>query len=557
MLELLAGYQENKKTHTSNPSAIKSPSTGPMRPLKADDVNGLPLDDGIKELIINGGLGNSPSRSERDQKVIIALLRIGIDNDYIFNVFDTFPIGEKYREHPDGYAYLESSIDSGKAFIEQSEKERRINLKLTDCIFKDDSGNFYLDIFTFQQYVTIRKFIKINDGSLHYYNNRYYKILSEDQLNLVCQNALGGFHRKLFTASHLSKLKHYIMGDIAARFNNAGDDPINYLNLENGLYDLALHKLIDHTPEIFTITPLPFKYQADVTCPLFIKFLNEIFLNDQDQINFIQEAIGYCFHQEIPEPAIFYFVGEGANGKSVLLNTISKMLGPDNTTHISLSQLSDQFTIINLYSKLANIITETPRLRLVSSDLIKAIVAGDWVLARHPHERAIQFRPYAKHFFAMNEVPAIEDISHGMWRRIHIVHFPRVFEEQDQDKGLEKKLEKELSGIFNWALKGLERLKSNDFIFTKVMTMEDVKKQIKRDSNGVLLFADEFLVTECPLPLKTAYDQYRIFCAEEGLRPENKVSFKKVLIANGYVTENNTRDGNKVYIFYKQNDIAA
>ena len=48
-----------------------------------------------------------------------------------------------------------------------------------------------------------------------------------------------------------------------------------------------------------------------------------------------------------------------------------------------------------------------------------------------------------------------------------------------------------------------------------------------------------------------------IFCAEEGLRPENKVSFKKVLIANGYVTENNTRDGNKVYIFYKQNDIAA
>ena len=80
---------------------------------------------------------------------------------------------------------------------------------------------------------------------------------------------------------------------------------------------------------------------------------------------------------------------------------------------------------------------------------------------------------------------------------------------------------------------------------------------MKRDSNGVLLFAGEFLGTECPVPLKVAYDQYRNFCTEEGFRPEDKVSFKKVLIANGYATENNTRDGNKVYLYYKQSDIAA
>jgi putative DNA primase/helicase len=39
-----------------------------------------------------------------------------------------------------------------------------------------------------------------------------------------------------------------------------------------------------------------------------------------------------------------------------------------------------------------------------------------------------------------------------MWRRIHVINFPRKFSETEMDVELTEKLLDELSGIFNWAL---------------------------------------------------------------------------------------------------------
>ena len=83
--------------------------------------------------------------------------------------------------------------------------------------------------------------------------------------------------------------------------------------------------------------------------------------------------------------------------------------------------------------------------------------------ARKPYEGPTKFKPFAKHFLAMNEAPVIEDSSYGMWRRLYIINFPSRFSEHEMDVHLTEKLKTELSGIFNWALEGFKRLRDRDF----------------------------------------------------------------------------------------------
>lgn len=54
-----------------------------------------------------------------------------------------------------------------------------------------------------------------------------------------------------------------------------------------------------------------------------------------------------------------------------------------------------------------------------------------------------------------------------MWRRIHVIEFPRKFAEHEMDVELTEKLMGELSGIFNWALEGYKRLDGQKFIFSE------------------------------------------------------------------------------------------
>jgi len=175
-------------------------------------------------------------------------------------------------------------------------------------------------------------------------------------------------------------------------------------------------------------------------------------MGDDDKIEFIQEVVGYAFHKSLPSPAIFFLLGAGSNGKSVFINTISSLVGKNNTSNVSFNRLSNEYYILDLFQKMINISGETPSKKQLDTDLIKQVVAGDWVTGRHPYAQPMKFRPYAKHYLAMNQAPNIGDTTHGMWRRIWVIDFSRTSSEEEMDRNLENKLALELSGIFNWAL---------------------------------------------------------------------------------------------------------
>ena len=538
----------------TKPKTSSLPAETPVAIPSHLSLEKLPISEKIKELILHGNDGSYLSRSEADMAVITLLVHRGISEQGIKQIFLTHAIGDKYRSHPSPDSYLAHTIKKAKERSLLSEEEMIDPLFISGAIEKDSKG-YHLKIVRLQEY-TVRKYrLKILDQerALFKYNGKCYEQLSQESLNKLCQNELKD-HRELFKKSSLDDFIHYAIAEILIESEKAEEDQVNYLTLKNGLFSLQEGKLIPHTPDTFTTNLLPYDYDPSAKCPRFIQYLNEIFLEDQDKIEAIQEVVGYAFHKSIPTPAVFFLVGGGSNGKSVFINTISNLVGKENTSTVSFTALSDEHYIIQLFQKMINISGETPNSKHINTDLIKAVTSGDWVTGRDLYKHPMKFRPFAKHYLAMNKVPNILDNSHGMWRRIWMIEFPRTFSEEEMDRDLESKLAKELSGIFNWALEGYNRLRGKDFRLTESGSMKQSKDDYRDQMDSVRQFATDCLSKskshDDKLQLKDLYQMYLDYCQKDRNKDfERKPGFKKVLEGMGYKIENSKKDGNQVYVF--------
>ena len=157
------------------------------------------------------------------------------------------------------------------------------------------------------------------------------------------------------------------------------------------------------------------------------------------------------------------------------------------------------------------------------------------------------------HYLGMNTLPEIEDNTHGMWRRIHVIEFPRKFSESEMDVELTGKLMDELSGIFNWALEGYRRLRDQGFIFSESPSMQRSKSRYKQKNSSVVDFAESHFVeifdSDNSVPFKDVYKRYQDFCSAEGIkRVFSKKDFRSSLVSEGYRIENSTKHANQLRI---------
>jgi putative DNA primase/helicase len=188
----------------------------------------------------------------------------------------------------------------------------------------------------------------------------------------------------------------------------------------------------------------------------------------------MQEIMGYCMTTETTAHKLFLFQGDGSNGKSVLCKVIEKLVGEENTSSISLSSMNKDFSIAEIVDKLVNISTES-EIASLNTEKVKAISSGDSIQINAKFAGVYSYKPFAKLIFCVNNLPYMPDKTSAMRRRLVIIPFEYSYVEGEpvgkyqkkMDKDMERKLIKELAGIFNFALTGLERLEANKYKFTE------------------------------------------------------------------------------------------
>jgi putative DNA primase/helicase len=185
-----------------------------------------------------------------------------------------------------------------------------------------------------------------------------------------------------------------------------------------------------------------------------------------------------------------------------------------------------------MYGKLANLCNDIPRKSLFNTGIFKQLCGGDAIYAEEKFKSGFSFINYAKLCFSCNQLPETRDDTDAFFRRIVIIDFPNVFSGENRDENLIEKLttQEELSGLFNWALIGLERLLTRGD-FSICASTQDTAREYKRRSSPISAF-----IMDCCEEKKGAiitkdelYDAYTIFCDEWDMNVIEKAQFGKKL----------------------------
>ena len=309
------------------------------------------------------------------------------------------------------------------------------------------------------------------------------------------------------------------------RFNS---DPYK-LNLKNGILDLKTFELKKHTPSFLSTIQLPVNYDPNAKSELWEKVVSEDLY--PEDIPTLQEAFGYTLYPENVAQKLFVFLGEGANGKSLVLRVLESIIGKDHVANISPQEIeNNRFAVSQLFGKLVNIYPDLPSFALQSTGKLKALVSGDSLAIEEKFKKPFSFRNRAKFFFSANVLPKVSDNTRAFYRRLVIINFPKTFDENTADPTLPEKLtnEKELSGILNWALEGLKRLMQNGFRFSYKKSVEEIQEIYTRASNPVKAFLDEETVedSEAYIVKEDLYEAYKDYVKKHKLAsPLSSVSF--------------------------------
>lgn len=308
-----------------------------------------------------------------------------------------------------------------------------------------------------------------------------------------------------------------------------------FLPLKNGILNLDTNEFSGLTPTLLVTYQIPVDFIDGVDCPNVKNFLNEVFAGYEDVIPLIQEIFGYCLYPGMPAQKSFWWYGSGANGKTSVATLLMDMLGKDdNVVSIDLCTLENQrFAPAGLYGKMLNSVGEPNPERLGKSTLFKQATGGDPIYSDRKNRSPIIFNNFAKFLIYANDYPEIADSTHAFWRRIIVVKFPNRFEGDNDVKDISKTIEtpKELSGLLNWSLEGLKRVKNNNWEFSVTKTMEESKVEFMLLSNPV----EAFIKIACTLDkngrtsIKDLYESFKDFCEENEAKICTKTMFSKKL----------------------------
>lgn len=305
------------------------------------------------------------------------------------------------------------------------------------------------------------------------------------------------------------------------------------INFQNGILDLETMDVLDHAPEFGFRYVLPYAYDKTAECPRFSQFLDEVTLHDKQMRKVIEEYMGYCLSYDDPswgEKAMI-LVGEGSNGKSVLLDVMKALAGKENYSSLTLSDLHDPQNRYELDGKLFNLAEETPSKSLSDSSLFKNLVTGGETMVKVVYKPPFKLKNMAKLLFACNELPWTKDVSFGMFRRLLIVPFNARFTQETQDKGLRDKLRDELPGIMNVAIAGLKRLKAQGNFSESEAIQEEVDIYHAESDSIRPWFDTNVVVNEYTgkddeyLLMQVAYNNYKFEVDQKGMHPEKFATF--------------------------------
>jgi putative DNA primase/helicase len=290
----------------------------------------------------------------------------------------------------------------------------------------------------------------------------------------------------------------------------------------------------------------PWTYDTDARCPKFMTFL-ERFQPNAEQRRFLQVAAGRALVGGASSQVLIFLYGDGANGKSVFMELLARMLAayagrlkPESITG-ALEQSGDKATpdFARLQGKRFVAIAELPRGAPLREGLVKAMTGSEPMPVRHLNHGFFDLVPEFIPFMSGNQMPEIGGLDRGIWRRMKFVLWPVTIPDEEQ-KPLPEVVEDiltEASGILNWLVEG-----ALAFLAEGLVDPPDVKalgEEHRSDLDPVGNFLRD-CVKKTPgqkVQARTMFAAFISYCRANAIREWKEKSFAVAMKQKGFARE--------------------
>lgn len=227
-----------------------------------------------------------------------------------------------------------------------------------------------------------------------------------------------------------------------------------------GTVDLRTGELRDARPKDYITKATAVAPAPEGTTPeLWTATLDRITGGSEELQSYLQRLCGYALTGSIREHVLPFGHGLGANGKSVMLNTLKgiwadyAMTVPTEMLMVSQNE-SHPTELARLRGVRLAIASETEEGKRWAEAKIKRLTGGDPVAARFMRQDFFEYSPTFKLFIIGNHRPSLRGIDEAMRRRLHLIPFTVTIPEAERDPELPEKLRAEWPAVLRWAIDG-------------------------------------------------------------------------------------------------------
>ena len=252
--------------------------------------------------------------------------------------------------------------------------------------------------------------------------------------------------------------------------------------VQNGVVDLRKGTLRPDARDEFVTKRSPLAFDPNAPAPRYERFIREITGKPDGKRGYtprpalaayVQRALGYSMTGLTREHKMFLAIGNGANGKNILLDTVQRAMGdycqtisPD--TLMASRNAGDAERPSPALAMLAGarlaVSSESKEGAKLDVALVKRHTGGGAMTARHLHRNNFTFEVSHKLVLMTNHQPALDGMDDALRGRLHLIPFDVSWNRPghpspdpnrpDGDKGLMDTLMAEGLGILAWLVRG-------------------------------------------------------------------------------------------------------
>jgi putative DNA primase/helicase len=312
--------------------------------------------------------------------------------------------------------------------------------------------------------------------------------------------------------------------------------PQDVIAFPNGLIDLDSYVrdgstlLMPPTHQWFSENVLPYPFNPQARCPLWLGFLQDVFSGDAELIALLQEIFGYVLTDDTSQQKAALLIGPPRSGKGTTIRQLVRTIGDSNCASLRLMSLADRFGLQSLIGKTVAVCPDAHLGR--SSDSVSVLERLKSIIGEDPQSIDMKFREplpnvriRARFILAVNNFPDLPDASAAMRSRLLVLPLGNSYEGAE-DRTLDTRLAAETPGVMVWALAGLMRLRTQGR-FTEPAASRDLLQQFSRLSSPVLAFVEDRcqlsddLYVECD----AAWEHWQHYCRDTGTSAGTKQAF--------------------------------